>query len=85
MRATGRTTRKVNELVEELFVRGEVIAEDHITKGIHDDKYLRGRVLNIILSRLKNEHPVVQYTVDRSNFKITLVNPHNRRGSGNGL
>lgn len=85
MRASGRTTRKINQLVEELFVRGEVIAEDISTGDIKTDNFLNKRVLDIILTRLKNEHNHVRYVIDRDKLKITLVNVQNRRGSGNGL
>jgi hypothetical protein len=65
-RATGRTTRCIDRIIQELFDKGTAIVEDH-TKVDHINRQL----LNTIKMRLANEHPHVAIT-DTKNEEETI-------------
>ena len=70
-RRSGRTTRIVNEIIEELFKNGEAICEDHYNSS--DSNRMLSK---LVWRRLNSEHPHVATIFDSSNgiLKIKLSN-----------
>ena len=54
LRATGRTTRLIDEYVQELFERGEVILKDHHEGGKHSLANIN--ISNRFKDRMRLEH-----------------------------
>ncbi len=67
-RNTGRTTRLVDQYIQEFFEKGEVIVRDHEDRSAH---HLRCTYL--ILRRLKLEHPQIKVECNGSKRLITRV------------
>ena len=67
MRATGRTTRQIDIIIQSLFNGVHEIVEDHYgTK--QSDRYL----MEGVVKRLQNEHPNTEYIIDRGSNRIKL-------------
>lgn len=67
IRMTGRTIRKANELIEELFIRGTVTAQDH-----EDHPYAHICMLDRLILRMRTEHKRHKIEIDRDRLTITL-------------
>lgn len=66
-RKTGETTRRADAAIQTLFTKGEVVVKDHI-----DYDFQHNRTFDIVLRRLKEEHPWMKVTVERKERRITL-------------
>ena len=53
-RRSGRTTRLIDDAVQDLFHTGECHVWDHYKDG--KDAHRNGEVLKLVLKRLQNEH-----------------------------
>lgn len=71
-RRTGRSTRMIDEMVQQLFSKGEVIVSDHYYSPDNDQPTRNN--LNTLLKRLYNEHGVAKdhVTYDERKRKLTL-------------
>lgn len=58
VRGTGRTTRLVDQAIQDLFTKGVVLVKDHFDDR-QADRYLTER----IKKRLDYEHPHVKYNI----------------------
>lgn len=68
-RASGRTTRQADAYVQELFTKGEIKVLDHAgSEGIANKS-----LFNVILGRLRNEHPTVRFEFNREKWSIKLI------------
>lgn len=67
-RATGRSTRLVDEYIQELFNDGQIIVEDHYGT-LESNRFLFDR----ITTRLSQEHRGVKFNYDRTRCSIRLV------------
>lgn len=67
MRRTGTTTRMVDDYIQDLFKTGSIEVIDH-----WDTRKSNVRVMDIIIRRLKHEHPATQLKVSRCNLSIEL-------------
>lgn len=71
MRASGQTTRLVDEAIQTLFTTGSVVCKDH-----HDNSRSHTRLMLIVVDRLQQEHGmrvIEDYTIDRGRYKIKLA------------
>lgn len=79
-RRVGNTTRIVDHIVQELFIKGEVRIWDHFCRNNfetlknHSVVYSnRLRVFHIVLNRIFQEHPGVEVEVDKKELTIKIV------------
>lgn len=73
-RATGRTTRIVDLIIQKLFESGGTQIYDHYsdgTKSTSDAMFLM--VANIVTNRMKLEHPNIKFRINDNNQSIYLV------------
>lgn len=66
LRNTGRTTKIVDKAIQTLFIKGVVIAKDHV-----NERYYNIKIYERILGRLISEHRV-QFETDRDTLTIRL-------------
>ena len=78
MKGTGRSTRLVDKAIQDLFVNGFCIVQDHHREGRDDSRVLMDKVL----ARLKTEHKVNMEDLNihtlNEYFRITLIK-HNEK------
>lgn len=74
---SGRTTRIIDALIQELFANGQVCVEDHPTQdGSRANVASLRRIGKAITHRLQHEHGLsygTGYTYDGSTFTFKLV------------
>ena len=77
MRGTGRSTRLADKAIQDLFVNGFCIVQDHHREGRDASRVLMDKVL----ARLKAEHKVnmedLNIHILNEYFRITLVKNNN--------
>lgn len=78
MRGTGRSTRLADRAIQDLFVNGFCIVQDHHREGRDASRVLMDKVL----ARLKAEHKVnmedLNIHILNEYFRITLIK-HNEK------
>ena len=78
MRGTGRSTRLADKAIQDLFVNGFCIVQDHHREGRDYSRFLMDK----ILARLKTEHKVNMEDLNihtlNEYFRITLIK-HNEK------
>jgi hypothetical protein len=67
LRQTGRSTRIIDQLIQDLFVKGEITVNDHMPEQIESYNNLR-----IIRNRMETEHVGVKYLIN--GLTIQLIN-----------
>lgn len=65
-RRVGNTTRLVDYYIQQLFITGEVILEDHHPLG-HNDLFAK------VMGRLRNEHPYLFFAKPEEGDKEGLI------------
>lgn len=68
-RASGRSTRQADTYVQELFTKGEIKVLDHAG----DEGIANKSLFNVILDRLRYEHPTVRFEFNRDEWTIKLI------------
>lgn len=70
-RATDKSTREIDNAVQELFMTGECIIIDH-----HGTIQANENTFRRLLGRLEFEHPhiISKLTIDKNNFRIRIKN-----------
>ena len=71
IRKTGKSTREIDDAVQELFMTGECIIIDH-----HGTRRASEFTFRRLLRRLEFEHPhiISKLTIDENNFRIRIKN-----------